>query len=87
MSESRDITAVTERGQVSIPAHLRHELSLSKGKKVLWERVSDRELRVTLLEEGAPVGAQAMRGFARRFRPEPRPTSDWMEELRQGEAE
>jgi len=87
MTDSPDITVVTERGQVSIPAHLRHELTLSKGKKLLWERVSERELRVTLLEEGAPVGAQAMRGFARRFRPEPRRTSDWMEELRQGETE
>ena len=34
-----------------------------------------------------PVGAAAMLGFARRFRPEPRTTADWMRELRAGELE
>jgi bifunctional DNA-binding transcriptional regulator/antitoxin component of YhaV-PrlF toxin-antitoxin module len=85
MPETVDITVVTERGQVSIPARLRHSLSLGKGKKLLWQKVSDHELRVTVVEEGRPVGAQAMRGFARRFRPRPRRTAEWMTELRAGE--
>jgi len=34
-----------------------------------------------------PAGARAMLGFARRFRPAPRTTADWMEELRAGEHE
>ena len=34
-----------------------------------------------------PAGAMAMLGFARRFRPVPRPTADWMNELRAGERE
>jgi hypothetical protein len=34
-----------------------------------------------------PAGAMAMLGFARRFRPEPRTTADWMDELRAGERE
>jgi bifunctional DNA-binding transcriptional regulator/antitoxin component of YhaV-PrlF toxin-antitoxin module len=85
MAEAAEITVVTERGQVSIPARLRNALSLSKGKKLLWQKVSDHELRVTIVEEGRPVGAQAMRGFARRFRPRPRRTSDWMAQLREGE--
>ena len=85
MTEPADITIVTERGQVSIPARLRHSLSLEKGKKLLWQKVSEHELRVTVVEEGRPVGAQAMRGFARRFRPKPRRTADWMTELREGE--
>jgi hypothetical protein len=33
----------------------------------------------------APLGAQAMLGFARRFRSQPRTTADWMSELREGE--
>jgi bifunctional DNA-binding transcriptional regulator/antitoxin component of YhaV-PrlF toxin-antitoxin module len=85
MSEATDITVVTERGQVSIPARLRSALSLGKGNKLLWQQVSDHELRVTVVEESRPAGAQAMRGFARRFRPQPRRTSDWMAELREGE--
>jgi hypothetical protein len=34
-----------------------------------------------------PGGAMAMLGFARRFRPTPRATSDWMDELRAEERE
>lgn len=34
-----------------------------------------------------PAGAMAMLGFARRFRPDPRATADWMDELRAGERE
>ena len=33
----------------------------------------------------APPGAMAMLGFARRLRPEPRTTEEWMAELRAGE--
>ena len=33
----------------------------------------------------APVGARAVLGFARRFRAQARPTSEWMSELREGE--
>lgn len=38
--------------------------------------------------ESAPThaaDATALLGFARRLRPEARPTSDWMKELREGE--
>ena len=34
-----------------------------------------------------PAGAMAMLGFARRFRPIPRTTADWMDELRARERE
>ncbi|HUF79364.1 MAG TPA: sporulation regulator [Thermoanaerobaculia bacterium] len=85
MSDPTDITVVTERGQVSIPSHLRRELALGRGRKLLWQKVGDRELRVTVIEEGRPAGARAMLGFARRFRSRPRRTSEWMKELRGGE--
>jgi AbrB family looped-hinge helix DNA binding protein len=80
-----DITVVTDRGQVSIPAHLRRELSLDKGKRLVWEKVGDHELRVVVLEEPARLGPHAMIGFARRLGREPRRTEDWMRELREGE--
>ena len=36
---------------------------------------------------GQPLGAMAMLGFARRFRPQLRTTAEWMAELRAGERE
>jgi hypothetical protein len=35
----------------------------------------------------APLGAMAMLGCARAFHPQPRPTNEWMAELRSGEGE
>lgn len=84
MPQATKITVVTDRGQVSIPAHLRKDLALTKGQRLLWEKTGQRELKVVVLEPPAPGGAQAMRGFARRFRSDPRTTADWMAELRDG---
>ena len=50
-----------------------------------WEKVTPEEPRVVVLPAGEPRGAEAMRGFARRFRETPRRTDDWMRELRKGE--
>lgn len=83
---ANNVTKVTQRGQVSIPAELRKEMELDRGRRLLWERVSERELRVRVLSDSTPArGAEAMRGFARRFRDTPRRTADWMTELREGE--
>lgn len=85
MPVKSEVTTITDRGQTSIPADLRRELKLVKGQRLLWERVGEGEMRVRVLAETAPLGAHAMRGFARRFRAEPRTTADWMRQLREGE--
>jgi len=76
------ITVVTERGQTSIPAHLRKELGLAKGGRLVWEKVSDHEFRVRVLR--SQPSPEAMLGFAGRFRRR-RTTAAWMAELRAGE--
>jgi AbrB family looped-hinge helix DNA binding protein len=78
------ISTVTESGRVSIPARLRKELSLSKGQRLLWEKIGEREIRVTVLPDPKRHGAVAMLGFAKRFRATWR-TRDWMAEWREGE--
>lgn len=80
------MSVVTERGQTSIPAQLRRALKLTRGRKLLWERLSDHELRVRTVDDAAPPGALAVLGFARRFRKQARTTQGWMAELRGGEA-
>jgi bifunctional DNA-binding transcriptional regulator/antitoxin component of YhaV-PrlF toxin-antitoxin module len=87
MPAPSDITALTERGQLSVPARLRRELHLAQGQRFLWEKVSEHELRLRLIQEPAAQGARQMLGFARRFRPQTRTTADWMRELRAGEDE
>lgn len=84
MSSPSNISVVTRHGQVSIPSQLRKELGLEKGRKLLWEKLGEHEMRVVVLPEVEPRGARAMLGFARRFRPT-RSTRDWMNVLRDGE--
>ena len=85
MGKKSEVTVVTDRGQVSIPASLRRDLDLEPGRKLRWEKVTAAELRVVVLPEQEPRGAGAMLGYARRFREEPRRTADWMRVLREGE--
>jgi AbrB family looped-hinge helix DNA binding protein len=77
-------TMVTERGQVSIPTQVRKQLHLSPGHRVVWEVLSDHECRMTVAAESPVPGAEAMLGYAAKFR-KPRRTRDWLTELREGE--
>lgn len=78
------ITTLTERGQVSMPSALRKQLGLRPGQSLVWRRVSDCELRVTIPSKGA---AASMRGFMKKFiRNGPANSAGWMKILREGEA-
>ncbi|MGH7821190.1 MAG: AbrB/MazE/SpoVT family DNA-binding domain-containing protein [Candidatus Binatia bacterium] len=85
MKAKGDVTIVTERGQVSIPARLRKELAIGRGRRLLWQKAGEREIRLVVLGNEKPRGARAMLGFARHFRPRSRRTADWMKDLREGE--
>ena len=84
MSAKTDTTAITERGQTSIPAELRRALGLQPGMRLSWEAVSDTEIRLHVLRTPVAADPVAMLGFARRFRASRR-TADWMKELREGD--
>lgn len=77
------VTTLTERGQVSLPSAIRRQLRLRPGQPLLWSRVSDREIRVTVPRQGAE---RSMRGFMKRYlHGGPVRTADWMKILREGE--
>ena len=77
-------TTITERGQVSIPADLRKNMALDAGKKVVWEKISEDEVRILVVkDEPDPM---KMLGVGPKVRGEPaRSTQSWMRELREGE--
>jgi AbrB family looped-hinge helix DNA binding protein len=77
-------TTVTERGQVSIPADLRKSMALDAGQKLVWEKISDEEVRIHVLKD--KPDPLSMLGYGPKVRGEPARTTDaWMRELREGE--
>lgn len=82
-----EVCVLTKRGQVSLPAALRRNLGLRTGQKLRWERVSDRELRVTVESPAVADPVQAL-GFGPKVRgTAARRTDEWMREMREGEGE
>jgi len=80
-----DRTTVSERGQTSIPARLRHEHQIKTGTELVWEPIGPDEWRVRIERKGGrEPNPLAMLGYARKFR-RVRRTCDWMRELREGE--
>ena len=75
-------STLTERGQISVPASLRKSMKLQPGQRLRWQRISDREMRVSV--EIPPVpGPLGVLGYARELRPGPaRRTESWLRELR-----
>lgn len=78
-------STLTERGQISVPASLRKSMKLQPGQKFRWQRISEREMRVSL-ETPEAKGPLSVLGYAQKLRNGPvRHTADWMRELRAGE--
>jgi AbrB family looped-hinge helix DNA binding protein len=80
-----NLSTLTERGQISVPASLRKAMNLRPGQRLKFEPISNNEFRVFTLNN-TPAGPVAMLGYARKLRAGPsRRTDDWMRELREGE--
>lgn len=77
-------TVITERGQVSIPSEIRRQLHLRSGQRVMWEVLTDHACKMVIVTEPHASGAEAMLGYAAKFR-KPKRTQEWMTELRQGD--
>lgn len=78
-------STLTERGQISVPAALRKAMKLQPGQRFRWQRISDREMRVSV-EAPAVQGPLSVLGYAQKIRNGPvRRTASWMSELRAGE--
>ncbi|MCB1126816.1 MAG: hypothetical protein KDM81_09990, partial [Verrucomicrobiae bacterium] len=60
---------------------VKHLDEVQAGRLLAWLQTQEQPVA----PRSSPLGAQAMLGFARRFRCEPRTTAAWMFELREGE--
>ncbi len=79
-------STLTERGQISVPAALRKSMNLHPGQTLRWQRISDREMRVSVETPPAPAGPLSVLGYAQKLHRGPaRRTASWMRELRAGE--
>jgi AbrB family looped-hinge helix DNA binding protein len=78
-------STLTERGQISVPAAVRKALHLRPGQRLRFEAVSANEFRVFAAPRKA-AGPLSVLGYARNLGKAPRPTKEWMKELREGES-
>ena len=68
-----------------MPATLRKSMKLRPGQRLRWQRISDREMRVSVEAQPVP-GPLGVLGYARKLRRGPgRRTASWLRELRAGE--
>lgn len=80
------ITTISERGQTSIPALIRRVLGLKAGQRLIWSKVSDREVRIVRAGPEECPGPTAALGYARKFIKDSSRTSDeLLSEVREGE--
>lgn len=86
MRQKTELTMVTERGQTSIPSHLRKAARVGKGDRLSWEKVSETEFRVRVVRKPKRRGdPEAMIGFALRHGLPGGRTDDYIREMRAGE--
>jgi bifunctional DNA-binding transcriptional regulator/antitoxin component of YhaV-PrlF toxin-antitoxin module len=86
MNQKTEVTMVTQRGQTSIPSHLRKATRLSRGDRLSWEKVSDSEFRVRVVRKGKrKPDPAAMIGFAQRHGLPGGRSDGYMRAMRAGE--
>jgi len=81
-----NLSTLTERGQVSVPAALRRQLGITPGQSLIWSAISEDEFRVRVVRRPRKKQSPSMRGFIKTLQKKgPATTAEWMELLREGE--
>jgi bifunctional DNA-binding transcriptional regulator/antitoxin component of YhaV-PrlF toxin-antitoxin module len=86
--KQRNVTVLTERGQVSVPSALRKKAHLVPGQRLVWHQTGDGTFSVTVFQQPQKrVSALEMAGYAKRFNWHglPKTTDEAMRFLREGE--
>ncbi len=81
-----NLSTITDRGQISIPASIRKVVKLKTGQVLKWEVLSSSEIRVSVPHHIKSAGPFAALGYALRFSTKKNLSTDKiMKELREGE--
>ena len=83
-----ETTTLTERGQVSVPASIRRAMALEPGQELIWQKLSDNEVRVQVVRRKKAMSARSVIGCAKKRHEErgwPTRTDAWMKVQRAGE--
>jgi bifunctional DNA-binding transcriptional regulator/antitoxin component of YhaV-PrlF toxin-antitoxin module len=83
-----ELTTLTERGQVSVPASLRREMGLEPGQELIWRQLSPDEVHVQVVRRQKPRSRSSVIGCGKKLHEErgwPTRTDEWMKVLREGE--
>ncbi|NLL82613.1 MAG: AbrB/MazE/SpoVT family DNA-binding domain-containing protein [Lentisphaerae bacterium] len=81
-----DVTVVTERGQISIPASVRKQMHIVPGTPIVWSVSDDCTCTITLARKLPVRGAKAMLGFAHTYMNNDLSSDQLLAELREGES-
>lgn len=83
-----ELTTVTERGQVSVPASIRRAMAIEPGQELVWRKVSENEVCVQVIRPQKVQSAKRVIGAAKKLheaRGWPTRTDEWMRVLREAE--
>jgi len=83
-----ELTTLTERGQVSVPASIRRQMGLEPGQELIWRQLSQDEVRVQVVRPKKTRSVPSVIGGGKKLHEErgwPTRTDEWMKVLREGE--
>ena len=86
MPATSDITILTDRGQLQVPAWVRERLALQPGQRFAWSVLPDGDLQVHVVRQEATARRTQWRAYARTTLGE-RTSDEIFAEIRDGDAD
>lgn len=86
MPVTSDITMLTDRGQIQVPAWVRERLALQPGQRFSWRVLPDGDLQVHVVRQEATARRAQWRAYARTTQGD-RTSDDILAEMREADAE
>lgn len=86
MPVTSDVTMLTDRGQLQVPAWVRERLALQPGQRFAWRVLPDGDLQVHVVRHDATARRAQWRAYARTTQGE-RTSDEILAEMREADTE